>query len=82
MQQPEIDWSVPPDPHEIARLRELAKIPLAVFLETLEEMQILADHMEAQRKARVQRARGAKLLEDEPASQREPMNQTARAEES
>ena len=45
---PEIDWPVAPDPREIARLRELAKLPLWEKLQWLETAQEMVESMSAQ----------------------------------
>ena len=51
---PEIDWTVPADPHESAQLRALAQLPLWEKLEGLESAQIIAQSLE---KSRLQQAR-------------------------
>lgn len=53
---PEIDWTVAPDPHEIAQLREQAKWPLWEKLEWLESAQIMVDSMNAYRLKQVREA--------------------------
>ena len=45
---PQIDWSVPPSREEIEQLREVARLPLWVKLEWLEQMQKIAEHMQKQ----------------------------------
>ncbi len=54
---PEIDWTVPADPHEIAQLRSVSQWPLWEKLEWLESAQIMVDTMEAhsQKQARLAR---------------------------
>ena len=46
---PDIDWTVAPDPHEIAQLREVAKAPLWEKLEWLESTQAMVELMNAHR---------------------------------
>ena len=51
---PEIDWTVPADPHEIAQLRSFAQWPLWEKLQWLESAQEIAQSLE---KSRLQQAR-------------------------
>ena len=46
---PEIDWTVPADPHEIAQLRSVAQWPLWEKLEWLESAQEIAQSLEQSR---------------------------------
>lgn len=54
---PEIDWTIPADPHEIAQLREQAKWPLWEKLEWLESAQEMVECMNAHRERQTQSAR-------------------------
>ena len=54
---PEIDWTVPADPHEIAQLRDVAKWPLWEKLQWLESAQEIAQSLE---KSRFKQARLAR----------------------
>ena len=54
---PEIDWTIPADPQEIAQLREHAKWPLWEKLQWLESAQIMAESLE---KSRLEQARLAR----------------------
>ncbi len=54
---PEIDWTVAPDPHEIAQLRELVKLPLWEKLQWLETAQEMVESMNAHRAQQAQQAR-------------------------
>ena len=54
---PEIDWSVPADPHEIAQLRSFAQWPLWEKLAWLESAQIMAQSLEQSRLKQAQLAR-------------------------
>ena len=54
---PEIDWTIPADPQEIAQLREHAKWPLWEKLEWLESAQIVAESLEKSRLKQAQVAR-------------------------
>ena len=54
---PDIDWTVAPDPHEIAQLREVAIWPLWEKLEWLESAQIMVDSMNAYRLEQARLAR-------------------------
>ncbi len=51
---PDIDWTVPADPHEIAQLRSFAQWPQWEKLAWLESAQIIAQSLE---KSRLQQAR-------------------------
>lgn len=57
---PEIDWTVPADPHEIAQLRSVAQWPLWEKLEWLESVQEMVETMEAYRREQARLARGTK----------------------
>ena len=46
---PDIDWTVPADPYEIAQLRDVAMWPLWQKLEWLESAQIIAQSLETSR---------------------------------
>ena len=54
---PEIDWTVPADPYEIAQLRSFAQWPLREKLEWLESAQEMVDTMQAHREKQAQLAR-------------------------
>lgn len=54
---PDIDWTIPADPHEIEQLRQQAKWPLWAKLEWLESAQIMAQSLE---KSRLKQARAAR----------------------
>ena len=53
---PEIDWTIPADPQEIAQLREHAKWPLWEKLAWLESAQEMVECMDAHREKQAQLA--------------------------
>lgn len=54
---PNIDWNTPADPHEIAQLREHAKLPLWEKLAWLESAQEMVECMNAHREKQGRAAR-------------------------
>ena len=54
---PEIDWTVPADPHEIAQLRSVAQWPLWEKLQWLESAHEIAQSLEKSRLKQAQLAR-------------------------
>ena len=54
---PEIDWTVPADPHEIAQLCSVAQWPLWEKLQWLESAQEIAQSLEKSRLKQAQLAR-------------------------
>ena len=63
---PEIDWTRPADPHEIAQLRDVAKWPLWEKLEWLESAQQMVETMNAHCEQQARKERHARKLNPKP----------------